>query len=31
MEDTEGNIERIVKVKNTDSYKVLTTFENSLK
>ena len=31
MEDTEGNIERIVKVKNTDSYKVLTAFENSLK
>lgn len=31
IEDIEGNCSRLVKVKNTDSYKVLTTFENSLK
>ena len=31
IEDTEGNTDRITKVKNTDSYKILTAFENSLK
>lgn len=31
IEDIDGNSNRMVKVKNTDSYKVLTDFENSLK
>lgn len=31
IEDTEENADRITKVKNTDSYKIITAFENSLK